>query len=61
MRSIPTLASNSKLPKGNELQNPEAASASESAGETITGLRLVNYQVNTGQLLDTTGFAARSV
>ena len=36
-------------------------SASESASEITTGLRLVNYGVNTGPLLGTTGFAARLV
>ena len=36
-------------------------SASESASEIITGLRRVNYRFNTGQPLETTGFAARLV
>jgi len=36
-------------------------SASESASEIITGLPLVNYRANTGQLLAMTGFAARLV
>jgi hypothetical protein len=39
IRPIPTLASNYKLLKGNWLQNPEGASASE----IITGLRLDSY------------------
>jgi hypothetical protein len=59
--SIPTLASNSKLLKSNELQNPEEASASESASEIITGLELNNYSGITRQSLATTGFAARLV
>jgi hypothetical protein len=60
-RSIPTLASNSKLLKSNELQTPEEASASESASEIITGLGLNNYSGITRQSLATTGFAARLV
>ncbi len=59
--SIPTLASNSKLLKSNELQNPEEASASESASEIITGSGLNNYSGITRQSLATTGFAARLV
>jgi hypothetical protein len=58
---IPTLASNSKLLKSNELQNPEEASASESASEIITGLGLNNYSGITRPSLATTGFAARLV
>jgi hypothetical protein len=38
--SIPTLASNSKLLKSNELQTPEEASASESASEISTTVKL---------------------
>jgi hypothetical protein len=45
----------------NELQNPEEASASESASEIITGLGLNNYSGITRQSLTTTGFAARLV
>ena len=59
--SIPTLASNSKLHFGNRLQKPEEASASESASEIITGLRLNNYSGITRQSLAMTGFAARLV
>jgi hypothetical protein len=53
----PTLASNSKLLKSNELQNPEEASASG----IITGLGLNNYSGITRQSLATAGFAARLV
>ena len=60
-RSIPTLASNSKLLLKQQLQIPEEASASESASEIITGLLLNNYSGNTRQSLATTGFAARLV
>jgi len=60
-RPIPTLASNSKLLFCNELQLPEEASASESASEIITGLKLSNYSGITRPSLATTGFAARSV
>ena len=60
-RPIPTLASNSKLPKGNGLQKPEEASASESASEIITGLLLNHYPGDTRQSLATTDFAARLV
>jgi hypothetical protein len=60
-RSIPTLASNSKLLFCNELQLPEEASASESASEIITGLELNNYSGITRLSLATTGFAARLV
>jgi hypothetical protein len=59
--SIPTLASNSKLHFCNELQLPEGASASESASEIITGLRLNDYSGKTRQSLAMTGFAARLV
>ena len=59
--SIPTLASNSKLHFCNGLQMPEEASASESASEIITGIRLNNYSGITRQSLATTGFAARLV
>jgi len=59
--SIPTLASNSKLHFCNELQIPEEASASESASEINTGIRLNNYSGITRQSLATTGFAARLV
>ena len=59
--SIPTLASNSKLLKSNELQTPEEANASESASEIITGLLLNNYPGKTRQSLATAGFAARLV
>jgi len=45
----------------NELQIPEGASASESASEINTGIRLNNYSGITGQSLATTGFAARLV
>ena len=44
----------------NELQIPEEASASESASEINTGIRLNNYSGITRQSLATTGFA-RSV
>jgi hypothetical protein len=40
--SIPTLASNYKLIKSNWLQNPEEASASESASEKVTPAVLHN-------------------
>jgi len=60
-RSIPTLASNSKLHFCNGLQMPEEVSASESASEIITGLILNNYSGKTRQSLATTGFAARLV
>ena len=60
-RSIPTLASNSKLHFGNGLQIPEGASASESASEINTGIRLNNYSGKTRQSLAMTGFAARLV
>src|SRR5208283_761570 len=59
--SIPTLASNSKLLKSNELQNPEEASASESASEISTAVKLKYYPGITRQSLATTGFAARLV
>ena len=59
--SIPTLASNSKLHFGNGLQIPEEASASESASEINTGIRLNNYSGITRQSLAMTGFAARLV
>ena len=59
--SIPTSASNSKLQFCNGLQMPEEASASESASEIITGLRLNNYPGITRQSLAMTGFAARLV
>ena len=59
--SIPTLASNSKLHFCNGLQIPEEASASESASEIITGIRLNHYSGITRQSLATTGFAARLV
>jgi hypothetical protein len=58
---IPTLASNSKLPNGSELQKPEEASASESASEIITGLKLSNYYGITRPSLATKGFAAHLV
>jgi hypothetical protein len=45
----------------NGLQIPEEASASESASEIITGLKLNNYSGKTRQSLATTGFAARLV
>ena len=60
-RPIPTLASNSKLHFRNGLQIPEEASASESASEINTGIRLNNYSGITRQSLATTGFAARLV
>ena len=59
--SIPTLASNFKLRNCSELQNPEGASASESASEINTGIRLNNYSGITRQSLAMTGFAARLV
>jgi hypothetical protein len=43
------------------LQIPEEASASESASEINTGIRLNNYSGITRQLLVKTGFAARLV
>jgi hypothetical protein len=61
MRPIPTPASNSKLLFCNELQLPEEASASESASEISTGLKLSNYSGITRPSLATTGFAARLV
>jgi hypothetical protein len=60
-RPIPTLASNSKLLFCNELQLPEEASASESASEIITGLKLSNYSGITWLSLTTKGFAAHLV
>ena len=45
-RPIPTSASNSKLPKGNKLQMPEEASASESASEITIGVVPLNYPGN---------------
>ena len=59
--SIPTLASNSKLLKSNELQTPEEASASESASEISTAVKLKYYPGITRPSLATTGFAARLV
>jgi hypothetical protein len=59
--SIPTSASNFKLHFCNELQQPEGASASESASEINTGIRLNNYSGITRQSLAMTGFAARLV
>ena len=59
--SIPTLASNFKLPFGNQLQIPEEASASESASEINTGIRLHHYSGIARQSLAMTGFAARLV
>jgi hypothetical protein len=61
MRPIPTLASNSKLRLCNGLQMPEEASASESASEIITGIRLNHYSGNTRQSLAMAGFAVRLV
>jgi hypothetical protein len=58
---IPTLASNSKLLKSNELQTPEEASASESASEISTAVKLKYYPGITRPSLATTGFAARLV
>jgi hypothetical protein len=58
---IPTLASNFKLFKNSKLQIPEGASASESASEIITGIRLIIYSGITRQSLAMTGFAARLV
>ena len=55
------LRPNSKLHFGNGLQIPEEASASESASEINTGIRLNNYSGITRQSLATTGFAARLV
>jgi hypothetical protein len=43
------------------MAQPEEASASESASEINTGLRLNNYSGITWQSLATTGFAARLV
>ena len=60
-RPIPTSASNSKLHFCNGLQQPEGASASESASEINTGIRLNNYSGITRQSLAMTGFAARLV
>jgi hypothetical protein len=45
----------------NELQMPEEASASESASEINTGIRLNNYSGITRQSLALRGFAARLV
>jgi len=59
--SIPTPASNSKLLKSNELQTPEEASASESASEISTAVKLKYYPGITRASLATTGFAARLV
>jgi hypothetical protein len=44
-----------------ELQNPETASASESASEIITGALPDNYPGTTRQPLVMAGFAARRV
>ena len=60
-RSIPTLASNPKLQQCNGLQIPEEASASESASEIITRIRLNHYSGITRQPLVKTGFAAHLV
>jgi hypothetical protein len=49
------------LLKSNELQNPEEASASESASEISTAVKLKYYPGITRQSLATTGFAARLV
>ncbi len=59
--AIPTLASKLKLLKNSHLQKPEEASASESASEINTGIRLNNYSGITRQSLAMTGFAARLV
>ena len=58
---IPTLASNSKLLFCNGLQKPEEASASESASEINTAVKLKYYPGITRPSLATTGFAARLV
>jgi hypothetical protein len=44
-----------------QVAEARGGSASESASEIITGLRLDNYPAITGQLLGITGFAARLV
>jgi hypothetical protein len=49
------------LPKGNKLQMPEEASASESASEITTGIEPLNYPGITRQPLEITGLAARFV
>jgi len=49
------------LLKGNWLQKPEEASASESASEITTGEELLNHPGTTRQLLVMTGLAARFV
>jgi hypothetical protein len=49
------------LPKGNKLQMPEEASASESASEITIGVEPLNYPVITRQPLEMTGLAARFV
>jgi hypothetical protein len=54
---IPTPASNSKLLKSNELQNPEETSASEIS----TAVKLKYYPGITRPSLATMGFAARLV
>ena len=59
--SIPTSASNFKLRNCSELQHPEGASASESASEINTGIRLNNYSGIARQSLAMMGFAARLV
>jgi hypothetical protein len=49
------------LPKGNELQKPEEASASESASEITIGEGLLNRPGTTRQPLEMMGLAARFV
>jgi hypothetical protein len=49
------------LPKGNKLQMPEEASASESASEITIGVEPLNYPGITRQPLEMTGLAARFV
>jgi hypothetical protein len=46
---------------GQRVAEARGGSASESASEIKTAIRLVQYRSTTGQPLETTGFAARSV
>ena len=58
---IPTPASKSKLLKYSYLQNPEEASASESASEITTGVEPFNHPGTNRQPLGMTGLSARFV
>ena len=59
--SIPTPASKSKLLKYSYLQNPEEASASESASEITIGVEPLHHPGSTRQPLGMTGLSARFV